>query len=163
MSVHCMPETRQLLLGLKLFRGLAEKDLFELLLQAELVECQPTEYVIREGEQGQHLFVLIAGQVEITKRAVGSQKILQILGPGECFGEMSLIECRARSASVKALTVCKLLRIEGEEIDRLPQISARLYRNIAILLSQRLRHANEILALGSSQKPNAISRVTPRS
>ncbi len=148
MTVHCLPETRKLLLGLRLFHGLVEKDLSSLLYHAELVECAAYDYLIREGEQGHHLFVLIHGQVDISKRAAGVQKTIQSLGPGECFGEMSLIECRSRSASVRAQSACKLLRIDGEEIDRLPDVAAKLYRNIAIMLSQRLRTANDLLALG---------------
>jgi CRP/FNR family cyclic AMP-dependent transcriptional regulator len=148
MSIHCQPATRKLLLTLKLFHGLVESELDELLSQAELVECANGDYPIREGEPGSHLFVLLAGHVQISKRSLGIRKILQELGPGECFGEMSLIECRSRSASVRAMTHCKLLRIDSEAIIPLPEISARLYRNIAILLSQRLRNANEILVLG---------------
>ena len=152
MAVHCLSETRQLLLSLRLFRGLAEKDLASLLYHAELLDGAAGDYLIREGEQGHHLFVLISGQVQISKRAFGIQKIIQTLGPGECFGEMSLIECRSRSASVRASVPCKLLRINGEEIDRLPAVAVILYRNIAILLSQRLRSASDLLALGSVSK-----------
>src|SRR4051812_31601590 len=147
MSVYCPPEMLTLILRLKLFEGLLETELTELLSSAEMIECEKDEYVIREGEQGHHLFVLLAGKAHITKRSLGIQKIIQTLSPGECFGEMSLIECRSRSASVRALSHCKLLRIDGENITKLP-ISARLYRNIAILLSRRLRHANEVMTLG---------------
>ena len=148
MSVHCRPEIRALLLRLNLFRGLDEAELLILLSQAELIDFAQGEYPIREGEQGRHLYVLLSGQVRISKRAFGIQKVLQDLGPGECFGEMSLIECRSRSASVKALTACRLLRLGSEDIEVLPEITSKLYRNIAILLSRRLRHANKILSLG---------------
>ena len=148
MSVQCLSETRQLLLGLRLFRGLVEKDLVTLLLHADLIECATRDYLIREGEQGSHLFVLISGKVDISKRAFGIHKTIQSLGPGECFGEMSLIDCKSRSASVRAQLPCKVLRIDGEHIDRLPEVASKLYRNIAIMLSQRLRSANEMLALG---------------
>lgn len=148
MTVYCLSATRKLLLGLKLFRGLDEEALASLLEHAELIEWRAGEYVIREGEQGHELFVLIGGQVEICKRANGIQKVIQTLGPGECFGEMSLIDCRSRSASVRAAIPCKLLRIDGDSIAGKPELAIKIYRNIAVLLSQRLRHANEILALG---------------
>jgi len=148
MSVLCPPEMLTLILRLKLFEGLVESELSELLSLAEMIECEKDDFIIREGEQGHHLFVLLAGSARITKRSMGIQKIIQTLAPGECFGEMSLIECRTRSASVRALSHCKLLRIDGENITQLPNISARIYRNIAILLSRRLRHANEVLTLG---------------
>lgn len=148
MSVHCAPETYRLLLRLDLFRGLDEDELARLLAQAELIECRAGEYPIREGEQDNHLFVLLGGKAGIYKRSLGVQKMIKELSPGECFGEMSLIDCRSRSASVKAITPCRLLRLDGEDIGRLPDTSSKLFRNIAKLLSQRLRHANEILSLG---------------
>jgi CRP/FNR family cyclic AMP-dependent transcriptional regulator len=148
MSVPCPREIRELLLRLNLFRGLDEAELMLLLAQADLIDVNAGDYPIREGERGQHLFVLLAGSARISKRSFGIQKVIQELKPGACFGEMSLIECRPRSASVKALTACKLLRIDGACIEQLPSSAAKLYRNIATLLSQRLRHANEILTLG---------------
>lgn len=148
MSVYCHAETRRLLLQLNLFKGLDDAELAVLLAQAELGEFADGEYLVREGEQGQELFVLLSGQVRISKRVGAVQKVLHELGPGECFGEMSLIECRSRSASVKSLSPCKVLRLRGDSLKTLHAISAKLYRNIAVSLSQRLRHANDLLTLG---------------
>ena len=148
MSVHCEPETYQLLLRLDLFSGLDQPELMRMLAQAELVECRAGDYPIREGEQDKHLFVILSGKVGIFKRSLGVQKLIKELGPGECFGEMSLIECRSRSASVKAVNHCRLLRLDGDQIVRFPDLSSKLFRNIARLLSQRLRHANDIMTLG---------------
>ena len=148
MSVHCPPAMRQLLLKLNLFRGLDDMELMLLLEEAEMVEFAAGETPIVEGEQGRFMFIILSGRLRIAKRSFGIQKVIGELGPGECFGEMSLIEARSRSASVKALSACKLLRIDDENMARVPAIAAILYRNIAALLSQRLRHANEILTLG---------------
>jgi CRP-like cAMP-binding protein len=147
MSVQLDPDTLQLLLRIKLFDGLNEYELAKLMQEAELVEAEPGQYLINEGEQDHHLFVLLAGQARISKRAFGLQKNIQKLAPGDCFGEMSLIESRSRSASVRAATHCKLLRLNGDYMVSLPSISAKVYRNLAILLSQKLRHANELLTL----------------
>ncbi len=148
MSVHCEPETYQLLLRLDLFRGLEQPELARLLAEAELVECKAGDYPIREGEQDHHLFVILAGKTAIYKRSLTIQKLIKELGPGECFGEMSLIECRSRSASVKAIHHCRLLRLDGDQIVKFPDISSKLFRNIARLLSQRLRYSNDLLTLG---------------
>lgn len=148
MSVHCQPETYQLLLRLDLFRDLDEAELARLLALAELTEYQVSDYPIREGEQDSHLYVLLAGKAGIYKSAGPGQKMIKELGPGECFGEMSLIDCRARSASVKAITPCRMLKLDGRQIMQLPDISSKLFRNIARLLSKRLRSANEIMTLG---------------
>lgn len=148
MSVCVEPETLQLLLRLKLFEGLSEFELARLLEEADLVDALAGEFLIREGEQGHHLFVLLSGAAGITKRKFGIPKVIQRLEAGECFGEMSLIEARPRSASVHAVRPCKLLRLDGRHVVSIPDVSAKIYRNIAVLLSQKLRHANEILTLG---------------
>lgn len=148
MSVNVPSETRQLLLKLYLFHGLNEAELQMLLSRAELVEFDQGDYPIHEGDSESHLFVILAGQVRITKRALGVQKTLDTLGPGECFGEMALLERRNRSASARALTHCKMLCLDCEALTPLHEISAKIYRNIAVLLSRRLRHLNEVLVLG---------------
>lgn len=148
MSVCVEPETLQLLLRLKLFDGLTEFELARLLEEADLIEAVGGEFLIREGEEGHHLFVLLSGLAGITKRRFGIPKVIQRLEAGECFGEMSLIESRARSASVHAVRPCKLLRLDGRHVISIPEVSAKIYRNIAILLSQKLRNANEMLTLG---------------
>jgi CRP-like cAMP-binding protein len=148
MSVEFLPETRKVLLQLMLFQGLRETELDILLSRSSFIECPMGEYPIREGEQGNNLFVLLAGNARISKLVKNQQKTLRLLGAGECFGEMSLIECRSRSASVMAITDCKLLMIKGEHIAYFPEIATKVYRNIAITLAQRLRHANDMLTLG---------------
>lgn len=148
MAVQCDAQIMQLLLRLDLFRGLTEAELALLLASATLMEFQAGEYAIREGEQDNHVFVLLSGKARIFKRGTAVQKSIQDLGPGECFGEMSLIECRSRSASVKAIAHAKALRLDGDKVTTLPGISTKVYRNIAIKLSQRLRHANDLLTLG---------------
>lgn len=141
-------DTRQLLLRLKLFQNLDEFELAHLIARADFIECDAGDYLIREGEQGHELFVLLAGHARITKRALGMEKVIHKLGPGECFGEMSLIECRSRSASVKAESRCKLLKLDGDYLVAKSEIATKIYRNLALMLSQKLRHANELLTLG---------------
>jgi CRP-like cAMP-binding protein len=148
MSISVPAETRKLLLKLYLFNQLDDAELVSLLARAELVEFEQGEYPVEEGDHGTHLFVILAGQVRITKRAFGVQKTLETLGPGECFGEMALVEQRARSASARAISHCKLLRLDQDAIAPLHEISAKIYRNIAVLLSRRLRHLNDVLTLG---------------
>lgn len=148
MPFYFSPETRELLLKLRLFQGLNELELAMLMAESEAMECEIGTYLIKEGEQGHELFVLLAGYARITKRSFAGQRVIQHLSPGECFGEMSLIECRSRSASVRATSHCKLLRINGDYVISLPEISSKIYRNLATMLSQKLRNANEILTLG---------------
>ena len=149
MTVQADPRIIQLLLRLELFRDMTEDELHILLAVATLVEYDVGDYIIREGEQDHNLFVLLSGNARIYKRSFAVQKSIKDLGPGECFGEMSLIDCRSRSASVRSQShQCKVLRLNGDTITALPAITTKLYRNIAMILSQRLRHTNDMLTIG---------------
>lgn len=148
MAVNAEPAIRQLLLRLQLLRGLEEAELIDLLAHADVENVREGDYILREGEEGRHMYVLLGGQAIIVRRTGGVQKVLRQLGPGECLGEMALVESLPRSASVRASTACKLLRIDAATIDALPSIGAKIYRNIAISLSKRLRQTNELASLG---------------
>jgi len=73
-----------------------------------------------------------------------------ILGPSDCFGEMSMIDMQARSASVRALAPSRLLKVTSEDMDGLYRSDLKSYTlivlNIARDLSRRLRVTDGILA-----------------
>jgi CRP/FNR family cyclic AMP-dependent transcriptional regulator len=73
-----------------------------------------------------------------------------VLGPSDCFGEMSLIDLQARSATVRVLAPSRLLRVTSEDMDALYRHDLKSYTlivlNIARDLSRRLRVTDGILA-----------------
>jgi CRP/FNR family transcriptional regulator, cyclic AMP receptor protein len=148
MNKNVSPQMFQLLLKLALFEGLVENELDLLLSRAMLDEYREGEFLMREDDESFYMFVILSGQVDIIKRAKGQQKTLVTLGPGKCLGEMSLIERCGRSASAVATTPCKLLRLNRDALNPMPEIAAKIYRNIALILSRRLRRTNEALTLG---------------
>jgi len=101
--------------------------------------------VFREGEPGNEMFIVREGQVEILKQSRGSDRRLAVLGEGDFFGEMAILEDLPRFASARALCDCVLLRIEvstfGEIVRHNPEIAVRMLRK----LSRRLRQANPLL------------------
>jgi CRP/FNR family transcriptional regulator, cyclic AMP receptor protein len=132
-------DAKRILRSLKIFQGLDDRELVDLLSQSKKLECKAGNMVIQEGGEGAELFVILAGHAQVLKRREDIQRPIQELGPGECFGEMSLLDKRTRSASVRALQDCKLLQISREQIERIPTVAAKMYRNIAIMLSLRMR------------------------
>jgi CRP/FNR family cyclic AMP-dependent transcriptional regulator len=148
MPVTVEPGIRQLLLRLPLLRGLEETELMDLLARAEIAGFKDGDYLLQEGESGTHMFVLLGGQAVVTRNLTGIRKILKELGPGECIGEMALLESGPRAASVRAVGGCKLLRIDGRDLDEMTAVSAKIYRNLAVMLSKRLRETNERSSLG---------------
>lgn len=139
----------QILLQLLVFQGLNSAELSELLGRAKLVEVSSGTSIIQEGNVDEYdLYVCLSGHVQVRRRISGTYRTIRDLGPGECLGEMSLIDYRCRSASVVATQDSKFLKLNREEVEMNPSIAAKLYRNLAVQLSIRLRQANDTLVLG---------------
>ena len=64
---------------------------------------QASKLIFSEGDQGDEAYRVVKGSVEISIQRDGQKLILAILGAGETFGEMAMIERRPRSASVRTL------------------------------------------------------------
>lgn len=89
------------------------------------------EVIANEGEKAKCIFVLVEGKVGIFKN---NRKITEFSKSGEMIGEISMILNRPRNATIKALTDCNLLTIEGELDDLIklyPDISKKLIRTLA--------------------------------
>jgi len=97
----------------------------------------PGEYIFVEGEAAMDFYVVERGEVEVIRRDPGGEPnhVMAVLGPGDFFGEMALIDNRSRAASVRARTAVEVL-VVGKEV--FSQISGALapFRN---LVAQALR------------------------
>ncbi len=69
------------------------------------------DVIVAEGEAGRHMYVIQSGQVEITKRIGHEEITLAVLGKGDFFGEMSLLESLPRDANARAVGPTRLLVI----------------------------------------------------
>ena len=132
--------------------GALSDDVLEYLSTQLSVEMPPAGATIfREGEDANAMFVVISGEVEVlkkSKRAVEAR--VAVLGPGDWFGEMSIVDIQPRSATVRALAPSRLLRVSSADLDALYRHDLRSYAiiilNLARELSRRLRVADGILA-----------------
>ncbi len=117
----------------------------------EVSELAPGTVVFKEGDSGRELFVILDGEVEVLKRSKrGHEARVAILGPGDWFGEMSILDVLPRSATVRAIAPARLLRVTAHELDALYRKDLRSYSllvlNIAREMSRRLRVADGLLA-----------------
>jgi CRP-like cAMP-binding protein len=109
------------------------------------------EVIFQEGEAGDSLFVISSGEVDVLRLDEnGKEKLLATLSAPEIFGEMSLIDKEARSATVRARGECTALRLTAENFNSFRKNSRDgftfVIMNIARLLSGRLRETNAKLA-----------------
>ncbi len=108
----------------------------------------PRSCLVAELESGADVFVILSGQAEVTvdARGGGGQKVLQTLGPGDAFGEMSSLTGELRSATVTAVTAVEVLVIADAEFDKLREQRPLVARALGRDLAQRLLGAEEMLA-----------------
>lgn len=130
----------------KAFHGLSPAEIGELLVHAEKCTFGAMTDIVKEGNVGNHMYVILAGNARVTKDNMGHAVELAQLGPADSFGEMSLADGETRNATVTALEPCILVRISDQAIDHKPEIGLKVYRNICRVLTERLRTADEQLA-----------------
>jgi len=141
-------ERQEFLQTIPIFAGLNQAALSELSLAAGEAEYPDKEVIVREGEAGDRMFIIHSGRVEVVKY-LGSPKetVLAVLGARDFLGEMSIIECVTRSASLRALDPSLLFALKGIDLYRLyrrqPDQYSIVILNIARDLSRRLRAIDE--------------------
>ena len=146
------PLTGATLREIGLFGALSDDVVDHLAKTLKTMRAAPGETIFREGDAaGREMFVLVVGEMEITKRSRrGRDTRVAILGPTDWFGEMSVLDMQARSATVRALAPSVLIRFTSEDMDALYRYDLKSYAlivlNIARDLSRRLRVTDGILA-----------------
>ncbi|MBS1188978.1 MAG: cyclic nucleotide-binding protein [Rhodocyclaceae bacterium] len=139
----------RLLERVDIFAGLTQQELLQILESAEKCTFAAGESILREGSTGSFVYIIIDGRVTVLKSAASGQSTeLAQLEAGDSFGEMSLVDQELRSASVVALTPCVLLRLSENACWHDPTGSAKIFRNIARILSHRLRDMDDAFVLG---------------
>lgn len=129
--------------------GLKKATLELILEQSEEQDVVAGEFFFRQGDAGDCLYVIRTGTVIVQRMWKGTPIVLARVRPGECFGEMSLIDLQRRFASVKAETDCSVIRVPYTALSRLCQIDVEQYAmvmmNLGREVSRRLRIAGERL------------------
>ena len=134
------------------FAGMPRQVLESLLTNARRVHLKNWDNLFDQGQSGSDFFVLLTGEVSVTRLHEGRRVQLAKLGPGECVGEMALVRPEGRSATVTALAPTVALRLEQATIDASSEAAQHIYRNIARVLAARLSDSSTTLTLLASQQ-----------
>ena len=134
-----------------LFGGLDDDILETFVANLARLELASGADVFHEGEAGRDLFVILDGEVEVLRRSKrGHETRVALLGPGDWFGEMSILDVLPRSATMRVVAPAQLLRFSAQDLDTLYRRDVRAYSllvlNIAREISRRLRVADGLLA-----------------
>lgn len=153
-----MADKIELLKSLKLLHGIPDDKLGTLGEFLTTRRFADGDAVFEEGSQGSSLFFITDGNVRIAKKLRSSEggpasfKELALLAPGDCFGEMAIMESEApRSASAIAAGPAVLFELEREQLHRWlaahPQLAIGFFSRLVAMLSGRLRRSSNELTL----------------
>jgi CRP/FNR family transcriptional regulator, cyclic AMP receptor protein len=156
---------------ISLFQDLSDQEIKEV-LQLVVPRTFPAgSVIIREGEAGDSMFIMVSGEVEITKRLgvvldeeTPNERIIIRLKAeeGVCFGEMSLLENEPRSATVTALTECRLMEMGREVFMKIirqnSDMGCKILLRLAQSLSKYLRKTNQDMVKLTTAMAIALGR-----
>lgn len=127
--------------GIPLFSRASGQQLGRVASIADEVAVRPGTVIIREGERGQDFFVVESGSAKVTH---GSEnKELAELGPGDFFGEMSLLDGGQRNATITAATDMELVVVRKPAFDSLQEEVPGLSAALLSALGNRIRGLEE--------------------
>ena len=145
MALQDQAEVRKVLSQHFLLRHLAEAELDQLLQFAKLRRARAGEVLFQKGDAGDGLMAIMKGRIRIsTLSEDGKEVVLNILGRGELFGEIALIDGKERSADASVIEDAELVVIDAR--DFMPFLAARpeLATRLLVLLCQRIRWVSNL-------------------
>ena len=113
------------------------------------------EVLFREGEAGDTMYVLQSGRVRISKEGRDGVKTLAILGPGEFFGEMAILNRKPRTASAEVVEAARVLVIDARTFESMVVSNTEIAVRLIKKLARRLDGADALIEILMHRDPKA--------
>lgn len=127
-----------------LFSVLDPHDLGELARKFYAVSFRRNEMIFREGEPAERLFLIEQGEVKLTVSSTdGGELLIAVLGPGQIFGELAVIDRGPRAMSSRAMADCRLYSLGSDVFWTVLENQPALARRLLELMARRLRRADQ--------------------
>lgn len=138
----------------------ASPEMVKRLAEAAVVKnFQPGQIILREGDRGREVLLILSGEVEVAKGQGENEIVLARRGMGEVFGEMGFIEDRPRFATIRAVTPTRVLELSENTMRATLAEQPELLFRTTQLLSARLRDAQGQLIADLQQKNQELARA----
>jgi CRP-like cAMP-binding protein len=112
------------------------------ILISELHEFHPGEKLVRQGDPGRSMYMILSGEADVVRHDGNENRVLAELHAGEIFGEIGYIRSVERTADVTALTIVTALRFDYARVQQdlkfFPNIVAQMNNNIGAILGERM-------------------------
>jgi CRP/FNR family transcriptional regulator, cyclic AMP receptor protein len=123
-----------------IFQGLSEEELAHLSRLAQTKVYKPRETIVEKGDAATEFFVLLRGRAKVgTPGADGSHAAINVMGPGEVFGEVAILDGRPRSATVTTLEECEMAIVDKAAFNDLLAASPTIAVKLLNVLAGRVR------------------------
>ncbi len=104
------------------------------------------DIIVEEGTKSREMYIVQTGQVKVVKGSGNAEAVLAILKEGDMFGEMSLLDAKPRSATVKALGEARVLTIDHEMFLKRVRVDPMLALMVLRQMGHRVRDLNSKLS-----------------
>ena len=150
-----MPTDAALLAGVPFFQYLDDQERLVLARQLDAVEIPAGRIVFEADDPGGTMFVVRRGKVEVyCKDDTGERIVLETVGPGEVFGEISFLDGGARSASVLVIEDLEALAVDRDDLDQLFRTHPEAGLDVITAMGNRLRRTVQLLRHTASRNVN---------
>ncbi len=144
MAAYTLAEKRALLLKHFLFKDLRHAELDRIARFARVESVDGGRVLFRKGDPARSLIGIMAGKIAITAELDGQQAILNVLGTGELFGEIALLDGKDRTATANVLEDSDLLVVERRDFLALVKRDPELTERLMVILCERIRHISDL-------------------
>jgi CRP/FNR family transcriptional regulator, cyclic AMP receptor protein len=129
------------------FQGLSEDELAHLCSLARTRQYKARETIVEKGEAATEFFVLLSGRAKVAMAgADGSDAAVNVMGPGEVFGEIAILDGQPRSATVTTLEECEMAVVDRQAFNDLLVSSPSIAIKLLAVLAGRVRELTTRLA-----------------
>ncbi len=159
-----MPADTSLLAMVPLFERLDEEERALLAEQLDDVSFEKAQLVFKRGDPGGSIFIVVSGEVEIfVEDTVGQRVVFETAKAGDFFGELSLLDGDARSASAMALEATRAVRLDRGDLELLFKRHPSSAMDVLAVIGRRLREADRLIGLRPAFSPNEAveEKITP--
>ncbi|HLA76118.1 MAG TPA: Crp/Fnr family transcriptional regulator [Vicinamibacteria bacterium] len=154
-------DEKEILRSVPIFSELSDQDIASLARLANRRKCQKDSVVFFENEEGDFFFTILEGRIKVTILGDdGREVILSLLGPGDFFGEMALLDQEPRSATAIAVEDTELLSLHRTDFQSVLADNRSITTGLIKVLTGRLRRANhQISTLALLDVYGRVARV----
>lgn len=152
-----LQHSEKVLRAIDFFGPLGDEDVRKVAEAVQRRNFAPKEVVIREGDQGEELFLVERGELEVLVKLQRGQEVVARLHPGQFFGEMSLMTGEKRRATVRASAPTVVLAVGRDALEPILKSNPKLAEHISAVLAER-EFALGRVAEGDTDRQTMIER-----